>query len=114
HPYYRVHRKKSTDSGGQRKLWSHALEKLVFTPDELFTLGAPHRRIIYTAALEAHIDELHEELIHRHLFPVTSEQLQAYSGLSSVLVKSMLSGLQYDAVQLRVQILQLQRAVRSG
>ncbi|KAI0705685.1 hypothetical protein C8Q76DRAFT_630371, partial [Earliella scabrosa] len=112
HPYCRIARKKP-GSARRRKVWGHALEKLIFTPHELFTLGAPERRAIYIGTLEAHIDELHEQLINRELFPVTREQLQVYTGLSSVTAKSMLSTLQHDAVRLRTEVLELQRAVSS-
>ncbi|KAI0723572.1 hypothetical protein C8Q76DRAFT_855800 [Earliella scabrosa] len=110
HPYHRINKKKA-DSTRHRRIWSHPLEKLIFAPDELLDMRTPYRRTIYTATLEAHIDELHDQLLRRELFPVTAEQLHAYSGLNSTTTKTMLSGLQYDAVQLRVEIIELQRAI---
>ncbi|EEB88532.1 hypothetical protein MPER_13581, partial [Moniliophthora perniciosa FA553] len=61
HPYARLQGK--SKEGKRRKIWNHALEKYMFTPYELSTLGAPHRRTIYMASLEAHIDNLHAQLL---------------------------------------------------
>jgi len=79
HPYARLVAKKGEVK--RRKIWNHALEKSLFTPFELYvlplvpsytganvtrsssTMGAPHRRGIYTASLESHIDDLHDQLL---------------------------------------------------
>jgi len=78
HPYARLLAKK--DDTKRRRIWNHALEKFIFNPYELYampvlrqkllniqldrsTLGAPHRRTIYLASLEAHIDKLHAQLL---------------------------------------------------
>ncbi|KAG6850496.1 hypothetical protein H0H93_012497 [Arthromyces matolae] len=60
HPYARLYAKK--DEVKRRKIWNHALEKSLFTPFEISTIGAPQRRTIYIASLEAHIDKLHDQL----------------------------------------------------
>lgn len=87
---------------GHRRIWNHALEKYLFTPEELSvpiryqlvygsltdeplsraTLGAPHRRTIYLASLEAHIDRLHMQLIEVGLYPVPMEALHPFKGLN--------------------------------
>ncbi|KAI9057973.1 hypothetical protein FKP32DRAFT_1551380, partial [Trametes sanguinea] len=110
HPYARLHNRKKTTSK-RRKIWSHALEKMLFTPMEISTMGAPHRRTIYTASLEAHVDRLHEQLLGFELFPVPFETLEPYHGLNSTTAKSTVSGLHNDATEIRLQIRELERAV---
>ena len=106
HPYARLYSKKQ-GAGKRRKMWNHALEKMLFTPQEMYvtlrslwfdcikhllfapssTMGAPHRRTIYTASLEAHVDRLHEQLLSISLFPVPFEKLEPYRGLNSKTAK---------------------------
>ena len=50
-------------------------------------MGAPHRRTIYLASLEAHIDRLHEQLLGYSLAPVPFEQLEPYRGLNAKTAK---------------------------
>ncbi|GBE89225.1 hypothetical protein SCP_1502330 [Sparassis crispa] len=92
----------------RRKVWSHALEKALFTPEEICTMGAPHRRTIYTASLEAHIDRLHHQLLDYSLFPIPFEKLESFRGLDSRTAKSMIAGLQHDASELWLKHLELQ------
>ncbi|KAI0800913.1 hypothetical protein C8Q74DRAFT_1192301 [Fomes fomentarius] len=110
HPYARIYNKKHV-AGKRRKMWNHTLEKLVFTPQEISTMGAPHRRTIYTASLEAHIDRLHDQLLSCSLAPVPFEKLEPYRGLNAKTAKSMVSGLHHDAVELKLKILEIERAV---
>ncbi|EKM61184.1 uncharacterized protein PHACADRAFT_57340, partial [Phanerochaete carnosa HHB-10118-sp] len=64
HPYARIYAKKAeAPTVKRRKMWNHALEKSLFTPEEIASLGAPIRRAIYTASLENHIDQLHGQLL---------------------------------------------------
>ncbi len=108
HPYARIYNKKHV-AGKRRKMWNHTLEKLVFTPQEMYvhssiprpvrimtfrfplshrsTMGAPHRRTIYTASLEAHIDRLHDQLLSCSLAPVPFEKLEPYRGLNAKTAK---------------------------
>ena len=51
-------------------------------------MSAPHRRTIYTASLEAHIDRLHEQLASYALAPVAPEKLEAYRGLNAKTAKA--------------------------
>ena len=51
------------------------------------TLGTPHRRTIYSASLEAHIDRLHSQLLGYDLFPVNVEDLSMYKGLNCKIAK---------------------------
>ncbi|KAI0675630.1 hypothetical protein C8Q78DRAFT_964209 [Trametes maxima] len=111
HPYARLYSKKHAPGPKRRKMWNHALEKMLFTSHEISTMGAPHRRTIYTASLEAHIDLLHEQLLNLSLFPVAFEKLDPYRGLNSKTAKSMLSGLQHDSTELKMKILELERSV---
>ncbi|KAF8922480.1 hypothetical protein CPB85DRAFT_1555831 [Mucidula mucida] len=108
HPYARLYARQ--DSGKRRKIWNHALEKSVFNAFELSTLGAPHRRTIYTASLEAHIDRLHTQLLSLGYWPVAFEELEPFKGLNSKTAKSMVSGLQYDTSQVNLKLLELERA----
>ncbi|KAI0931957.1 hypothetical protein AcW2_000721 [Taiwanofungus camphoratus] len=108
HPYARLYTKK--DGKKRRKMWNHALEKAIFTPHEISTMSAPHRRTIYTASLEAHIDRLHAQLLGYALFPVPFEKLECFHGLNSKTAKSMVSGLYHDASELRMKILELERS----
>ena len=50
-------------------------------------MGAPQRRTIYTASLEAHIDRLHQQLEACGYPPATKEQLQPYHGLNAKTAK---------------------------
>lgn len=50
-------------------------------------MGAPHRRTIYTASLEAHIDRLHAQLLGYALFPVPFEKLDSFRGLNTKTAK---------------------------
>ncbi|OSD03612.1 hypothetical protein PYCCODRAFT_1434526 [Trametes coccinea BRFM310] len=111
HPYARLYNRKQA-AGKRRKMWNHALEKMLFTPQEISTMGAPHRRTIYTASLEAHVDRLHEQLLGLSLFPVPFEKLEPYRGLNSKTAKSMVSGLHHDAAELKLKIRELERANR--
>jgi len=81
HPYARLYAKKDTKKR-PRKIWNHKLEKRVFTEHELITMGAPHRRTIYTASLEAHIDRLHAQLLSIGLYPIPMADLEPYRGLN--------------------------------
>ncbi|KAH9950463.1 hypothetical protein B0H21DRAFT_868880 [Amylocystis lapponica] len=76
--------------------------------------GAPHRRTIYTASLEAHVDRLHAQLIDQYsLFPVPFETLDCFHGLNSKTAKSMVAGLYRDATELRLKRLELQRSINT-
>ncbi|ESK87883.1 hypothetical protein Moror_15250 [Moniliophthora roreri MCA 2997] len=107
HPYARLQGKNK--EGKRRKIWNHALEKYLFTPYELSTLGAPHRRTIYMASLEAHIDNLHAQLLSLGFWPVAFDDLEALKGLNTRTAKSVVAGLQYDATLARLKILELER-----
>ncbi|KAI0830668.1 hypothetical protein BC628DRAFT_1416192 [Trametes gibbosa] len=112
HPYARLESKKQ-GAGKRRKMWNHALEKMLFTPQEISTMGAPHRRTIYTASLEAHVDLLHEQFMNLPDFPVRPEQLEPYIGLNSKTAKSMVSGLHHDVTELKLKIREVERANRN-
>ncbi|KAI6007356.1 hypothetical protein EDD15DRAFT_49830 [Pisolithus albus] len=108
HPYARLYAKK--DNTKRRKIWNHVLEKQLFSPQELSTMGAPHRRTIYTASLEAHIDRLHNQLLSIGLYPIPFDRLEPYRGLNTKTAKSMVSGLQHDATQSKLKLLELERS----
>ncbi|PPQ76157.1 hypothetical protein CVT26_009217 [Gymnopilus dilepis] len=108
HPYARLLVKQ--DGTKQRKIWSHRLEKLIFTPYELSTIGAPQRRISYIASLEAHVDRLHTQLEKLNIWPVSQEDLESLRGLNTKTAKSMVASLQYEASLSRMKLLELQRA----
>ena len=101
HPYARLYAKKNATGAKRRKIWNHALEKSVFNAHEMCvdivqfppdithqlagdraTMGAPHRRTIYIATLEAHIDCLHAQLLAIGLYPVPFERLEPFKGLN--------------------------------
>ncbi|KAL0072030.1 hypothetical protein AAF712_000953 [Marasmius tenuissimus] len=109
HPYARLLAKKDSDAK-RRKIWNHALEKHIFSPYELSTLGAPHRRTIYLSSLEAHIDRLHDQLLSCGLWPVAFDELEPFKGLNSKTAKSMVAGRQHEASLARLKLLELQRA----
>jgi hypothetical protein len=50
-------------------------------------MGAPHRRTIYIASLEAHVDRLHAQMISIGLFPIDSKCLDPFKGLNSKTAK---------------------------
>lgn len=54
-------------------------------------MGAPHRRTIYMASLEAHVDRLHAQLLSIGFFPVDFEKLEPFKGLNSKTAKVSLS-----------------------
>ncbi|ETW87276.1 hypothetical protein HETIRDRAFT_247266, partial [Heterobasidion irregulare TC 32-1] len=109
HPYARLFAAKK-DGTKRRKIWNHALEKSVFSPQEISTMGAPHRRTIYIASLEAHVDRLHGQLLAMGLYPIPFDKLEPYKGLNSKTAKSMVSGLQHDTSHVRTKLLELERA----
>ncbi|KAM5533106.1 hypothetical protein V8D89_013249 [Ganoderma adspersum] len=109
HPYARLYSKKN-GAGKRRKMWNHALEKMLFSPQEISNMGAPHRRTIYTASLEAHVDRLHDQLASYSLAPVPPEKLEPYRGLNAKTAKSMVSGLHHDGTELKLKILEIERA----
>ncbi|KAI1793907.1 hypothetical protein LXA43DRAFT_181553 [Ganoderma leucocontextum] len=80
HPYARLYSKKN-GAGKRRKMWNHALEKMLFSPQEISNMGAPHRRTIYTASLEAHVDRLHDQLASHSLAPVPPRNSSLTEGL---------------------------------
>ncbi|KLO20216.1 hypothetical protein SCHPADRAFT_790026, partial [Schizopora paradoxa] len=79
-----------------RRTWNHALEKHIFNPHEIATLGAPHRRTIYLASIEGHIDRLHSQLHSLAHYPVHPDALSPYKGLNCKTAKGMVAGLQHD------------------
>ncbi|KAI0314468.1 hypothetical protein OF83DRAFT_1044275, partial [Amylostereum chailletii] len=83
HPYARLYARQGDSAGKRRKIWHHSLEKLVFSPQEIASMGAPHRRTIYMASLEAHIDALHAQLIENHLYPVQFSSLEPFRGMGT-------------------------------
>ncbi|KAF4623472.1 hypothetical protein D9613_001872 [Agrocybe pediades] len=108
HPYARLFAKK--DEVKRRKIWNHALEKLIFSPYELSTVGAPSRRTMYIASLEAHIDHLHQRLEESGLPPPINEaELIPFTGLNCKTAKSMVSGLQHDVSICKLKLLELER-----
>ncbi|KAF5390281.1 hypothetical protein D9757_002870 [Collybiopsis confluens] len=109
HPYARLYAKREVEKP-RRKMWNHALEKDIFHPYEIAALGAPHRRTIYLASLEAHIDRLHVELLRLGFWPVSFDQVDAFKGLNSKTAKSMIAGLQHEASNLNMKLLELKRA----
>ena len=64
-------------------MWNHALEKSLFTPEEIAALGAPNRRAIYTASLENHVEALHVQLRELGIHVVPPHMLEQYRGLNS-------------------------------
>ncbi|KZT30447.1 hypothetical protein NEOLEDRAFT_1031526, partial [Neolentinus lepideus HHB14362 ss-1] len=109
HPYARLYAKK--DGAKRRRIWNHALEKSLFSAHELSTMGAPHRRTIYTASLEAHVDRLHAQLISLGFYPIPFEKLDPFKGLNSKTAKSMVAGLQHDDSHMKLKLLEIERAV---
>ncbi|KDQ63680.1 hypothetical protein JAAARDRAFT_105123, partial [Jaapia argillacea MUCL 33604] len=109
HPYARLNAKK--EGTKRRRIWNHALEKTLFSAHELSTMGAPHRRTIYIASLEAHVDRLHSQLISLGFYPVPFEKLEPFRGLNSKTAKSIVAGLQHDFSQLKLKLLEIERAV---
>ncbi|KAF9456196.1 hypothetical protein BDZ94DRAFT_1229975 [Collybia nuda] len=107
HPYARLYAKKEEK---RRKIWNHALEKSLFSPYELSTIGAPQRRTIYMSSLEAHIDQLHAQLLSIGFWPVAFEKLDPFRGLNSKTAKSMVAGLQHDASVAKIKLLELERS----
>ncbi|KIP12442.1 hypothetical protein PHLGIDRAFT_38524, partial [Phlebiopsis gigantea 11061_1 CR5-6] len=111
HPYARIYAKKAAaPSAKRRKMWNHALEKSLFTPEEIANMGAPNRRAIYTASLEHHIDRLHAQMLVLGIYPVPLKALDQYRGMNSKTAKSMVAGLHKDACDLKTQRMELERA----
>ncbi|KAI0704941.1 hypothetical protein BC835DRAFT_1261947, partial [Cytidiella melzeri] len=96
----------------RRKMWEHALEKNFFTPEEIVSIGAPVRRTIYTASLEAHIEKLHGQLKAIGLAPVPPHKLEPYRGLNSRTAKSMVAGLHRDLTAMKSKLAAIEREVR--
>ncbi|PSR76256.1 hypothetical protein PHLCEN_2v8573 [Hermanssonia centrifuga] len=111
HPYTRIYAKRNSPPSKRRKMWNHALEKSLFTPDELANVSAPLRRTMYISSLEAHVDELHAQLLSLELYPVPFEKLEPYHGMNSKTAKSMVAGLYKDAAEMKTKLLELKRSV---
>ena len=94
------------------------------------TLGSPHRRTIYTASLQAHVEHLHTQLLSMGLYPVPLEKLERHHGLNSMTAKvrvptssmkiylnvrtlrqSMATALQQDASHAKLKISELEQSV---
>lgn len=50
-------------------------------------MGAPRRRTIYIASLEAHVERLHAQLVSIALYPISFYELDRYKGLNSKTAK---------------------------
>jgi hypothetical protein len=74
-------------------------------------MRAAHRRTVYIASLESHIDHLHAQLIDHGLYPVPFADLAPFKGMSSKIVKGMIAGLQTDAHFIRSRQTEIERAV---
>ncbi|KAF8898674.1 hypothetical protein BD779DRAFT_1666474 [Infundibulicybe gibba] len=105
HPYARLNAKR--DEVKRRRIWNHTLEKFIFSPYELSTVGASKRRPTYIASLEAHVDRLHDQMFAVVNYP---PELESLRGTHTKTVKSMISGLQHDASVARLKLLELERA----
>ncbi|EIN13688.1 hypothetical protein PUNSTDRAFT_79424 [Punctularia strigosozonata HHB-11173 SS5] len=111
HPYARINaRKEHGNISKRRRIWYHELEKHIFTPQEVSGTSAPKRRATYVASLEAHIDKVHNELIRMGLYPVPYNKLVPLKGLNSKTAKGMIAGLNADAQQAELKLLELNRA----
>ncbi|KAJ7110146.1 hypothetical protein C8R44DRAFT_884140 [Mycena epipterygia] len=112
HPYDHAKENKDSKEKPPRKAWNHALEKPLFNFLELTTLGAPQRRPIYIASLEAHIDRLHTQLLSLgpDLYPVDLKELDALKGLNAKICKGLLAGFHYDISLAQGRLLELQRS----
>ncbi|KAJ7786392.1 hypothetical protein B0H16DRAFT_29595 [Mycena metata] len=95
----------------RRVVWTHALEKPLFSGLELTTLGVTQRRPIYVASLEAHIDRMHTQLLSLGsvYYPVVLPELDSFIGLSSTRAKGMIAVLQNDLAFARERLLHLQQ-----
>jgi hypothetical protein len=74
-------------------------------------MRAAQRRAIYISSLEAHVDELHTQLIDLGLFPIPFAELSQYKGTSSKIVKGVVAGLHADAQFIRSKQAEIERAV---
>ncbi|KAI0722466.1 hypothetical protein C8Q76DRAFT_615938 [Earliella scabrosa] len=111
-PYQRLQTRRA-EAAQRRNLWNHRLERRIFSAEEIARISAPHRRATYMTALEAHIDNLHFQLQETlSMYPASEDALQTYHGMSSRLARSMIAGLQHDISKTRLEILELERAVR--
>ena len=50
-------------------------------------MGAPQRRTIYIASLEAHVDHLHSRMVSIGVYPVDITSLDRFKGLNSKTAK---------------------------
>ncbi|KAI0716861.1 hypothetical protein C8Q76DRAFT_576397, partial [Earliella scabrosa] len=96
---------------GRRQVWFHKFETLIFTPEEIESMSVVKRRPIYMATLEAHIEILLQQLGDMGVAVVSPEELDVYHGLSRVLAKAMICGLQDDIVRLEHELAMLDREV---
>ncbi|KAJ7103464.1 hypothetical protein B0H15DRAFT_214695 [Mycena belliarum] len=112
HPYNRANPGTRQKDRSPRRIWTHALEKPLFTILELTTLGQTQRRPIYIASLEAHIDSLHVQLsgLGPDFHPVNENELLSLKGLNAKTCKAMVAGLQNDIAQAHERLLELQRS----
>ncbi|KAJ7631015.1 hypothetical protein FB45DRAFT_1028175 [Roridomyces roridus] len=103
HPY----QKRKSD----RKQWNHGtLERLLFSPTELWALTNSQRRPVYQASLEAHVDRLHAQLdsLGPGFFPVDKEEFKSLTGLKVKACKNLVIGLEHDVAAEHKKLLVLQ------
>ncbi|RDX43286.1 hypothetical protein OH76DRAFT_1361381 [Lentinus brumalis] len=108
HRYARLDSEQRSAGYKRRKAWKFALEKLVFTSQEIAAIHTPLRRRIYRASLEAHIEQLHEQLPSDFLTPV---EFLPCCEFNDRIPRSMLAGLQHDAQEIKLILLELEGAV---
>ncbi|KAI0755745.1 hypothetical protein C8Q74DRAFT_321082 [Fomes fomentarius] len=92
----------------RRVPWVHAMEKDIFSPDELMTMSRRERREIYTASLESHADQLIDQLRQASVEVVSGQDVAAYRGINRKTLKSLAAGMHHDAVNITLEIVQLQ------
>jgi hypothetical protein len=51
-------------------------------------MGAPQRRTVYIASLEAHVDQLHSRMYDIGVFPIDITSLDRFKGLNSKTAKA--------------------------
>ncbi|KZS93094.1 hypothetical protein SISNIDRAFT_466442 [Sistotremastrum niveocremeum HHB9708] len=101
----------TSKSGRTRKPWHHALEREIFTEEEIQNISVNHRRTIYLSSLEKRVEGMHKQLSAAHKYPVPSSKLEPWCTLKTKASRMVTAGIQRDLTNMRTEYLELERKV---
>ena len=89
HPYERTY----VSEQSQRRIpWNPAFGEMIGGFDDVRKMPARQRRAIYQAALESHIDQIHEQCLSLGLSLTRPDALKQYQGMDATWMKVSMFG----------------------